>query len=215
MLEKLLRSGAEVKTLGVVLFEDNLHLREIGRRAKISPYEAKRELDNLVLVGLLKSQRNGKQVFFSRNGACPFWQDLKNLYLKTEGIVPRLKTALAGVEGIRFSFIFGSMASGEDRPESDIDLMVIGEPDENMLAKKVFEAQRQTGREINFVSWTGKDLAKNAGRNGAFHGNLMKGKRIWLVGNEDEFVRIAQEGLGQKGRRGPGSGKRAADQSQP
>ena len=200
MLEKLLRSGAGVKTLGVVLFEDGLHLREIARRAGISPPEAKRELDLLVSLGALESRLAGRQVFFSKNPACPFLPDLKNLYLKTEGVIPQLKGALVGLFGVKFAFVFGSMASGKDRPQSDIDLMVIGEMDDGELSRRLFGIQKQTGREINFIPWTGKELAKNSKARSAFFSNLLKGKRLWLAGDENEFVRIAQEVTGAKSR---------------
>jgi predicted nucleotidyltransferase len=201
MLEKLIRSTAGVKLLGVVLFEDSLHLREIARRAGISPPEAKRELDMLVSIGLLQSKPIGRQLFFSKNESCSFFQDLKNLYLKTEGVVPMLKEALGGIEGIRFSFIFGSMASGKDKPTSDIDLLVVGEMDDEALSKRIFGVQKSIGREINFIHWSGKDLSKNLKAPSAFFKSLMSGKRLWLAGDEREFVRIAQEGAGAKSRR--------------
>ncbi len=200
MLERLLRSSAGVKTLGVVLFEESLHLREIARRAGISAPEAKRELDMLVSIGLLQSKPVGRQVFFSKNPACPFWPDLKNLYLKTEGVVPQLKASLAGLEGLRFAFVFGSLASGKDRPASDMDLMVIGEMDEEELSRRVFGVQKASGREINFIPWTGKDLAKNSKTPGAFFKSLMSNKRLWLVGDEREFARIAQKRPGAQSR---------------
>ncbi len=214
MLQKLLRSGAEVKVLGVVLFEDDLHLREIARRAGIGPSEAKRELDMLVSIGLLHSKPIGRQLFFSLNESCPFLPDLKNLYLKTEGVIPQLKEALSRVEGIRFAFVFGSMASGKDKPKSDIDLLAVGEMDDEELGKHIFEVQKTTGREINFINWTGKDLAKNLKTPGAFFKSLMSNKRLWLVGDEPEFAGIAQERAGAQGGSRFAAGKRVVGQRQ-
>ena len=54
MLETLLYSKAEVDVLGIVLFEDGLHLREIARRAKRPAPQAMRELNRLVRAGLLR-----------------------------------------------------------------------------------------------------------------------------------------------------------------
>ncbi|MCK4319010.1 hypothetical protein KAW38_00370 [Candidatus Micrarchaeota archaeon] len=86
MLERLLRSKAEVSILGIVLFQEGLYLREIARMASLSPSEAKKELDNLVSLGVLRKKRHGNQVFFSLNANCPFLDELKGLYLKTEGV---------------------------------------------------------------------------------------------------------------------------------
>lgn len=199
MLENLLRSKAEVKILGVVLFFEGLHLREISRRAGVSPYEAKRELENLEGLGVLNSEKRGNQLVFHTNEECPFLQDLKNLYRKTEGIFPELKNALVKIKDVQYAFVFGSTAKGAETPRSDIDLMVIGSISEDALGEKVFKIQKKTGREINFILWTPADLEEKMRRRSSFLKNLLKNKRIWLAGDEDEFVRIAEKGLGKKG----------------
>ena len=199
MLEKLMRSKAEVKILGVVLFTEGLHLREISRRAGVSAYEAKRELENLEGLGALSSERRGNQLVFRTNEGCPFLQDLKNLYRKTEGVFPKLKKALEKLKGVQYAFVFGSTAKGKETPRSDIDLMVVGDMDEDALAERIFKIQKNIGREINFIFWTPADLEEKARSGSSFLKTLLKNKRIWLVGDEDEFVRIAEKGFGKKG----------------
>ena len=63
MLEKLLHGKAEVNLLGVVIFIDGLHLREIARKVGISSSEAKRELDILVSAGGGQSREERKPQF--------------------------------------------------------------------------------------------------------------------------------------------------------
>jgi DNA-binding MarR family transcriptional regulator len=82
MLERLFRSKAEVSVLGVVLFSESLHLREIARRAGISSSEAKKELDNLVDLGLLFTERKGNLVLFYTDRRCAFLDDLRNVFIK-------------------------------------------------------------------------------------------------------------------------------------
>ena len=193
MLEKLLRSKAEVKVLGIVLFEDGLHLREIARRAGVSPYEGKRELDNLVGIGVLEAERRGKQVFFSQNTSCPFFSELKMLYSKTEGISKDLRDALLDIRGVKYAFIFGSAASGKERAKSDIDLIIIGDMDEEAMAENMLKLQNKMSREINYITWTEKDFKQKAREESKFLGNLLKKDRIWLKGDENEFIRTAKK----------------------
>ncbi len=100
MLEKLFRSKAEVKVLGIVLFEDGLHLREIARRAAVSPYEAKKELDNLIALGILIKEKQGNQLLFRSYPSCPFLEDLRSIYRKTEGVFKELKNAVSARKSI-------------------------------------------------------------------------------------------------------------------
>src|SRR3989338_10104163 len=122
MLQLLFRSKAEVAVLGIVLFSEGLHLREISRRADIAPSEAKRELDTLVKAGVLIKTPKGNLSTHSLNQKCPFLKDLKNLYLRTEGAVPLLHDELRRIRNLRFAFVYGSFASGRFTERSDVDL---------------------------------------------------------------------------------------------
>ena len=193
MLELFLRSGAEVKVLGVVLFTDGLHLREIARRAGVSPYEAKRELGILARAGLLSGERKGRQIFFTVNGGCPFLGELRGLYLKTEGVVERIKGALVGFPGIRYTFVFGSFAGGKAGRHSDLDLMIIGDVDEKAVADALFAVQQSTGREINFIIWAMADLKEKIKSSSGFLKSIVSGDIIWLGGDRDGFIRAVEK----------------------
>lgn len=198
MLEKLFRSKAEVKVLGVVLFTDALHLREIARRAKVSPYEAKRELGIFTKLGILNEERKGNQLFFHINKNCPFLSDLKNLYQKTEGIFIELKNILREPE-IKYAFVFGSSARGEEKARSDIDLMIICNAKEEPIAEKIFRVQQKTGKEINFIVWSMDDFKEKISKKSIFLKNI-SADIIWLGGDEDEFIRLIEKGFGKKNR---------------
>jgi len=200
MLEKLLRSKAEVRVLGIALFEDGLHLREIARRAGVSPFEAKKELDNLVSIGVLQSEKKGNLQMFHSDRHCPFFSDLKNLYQKTEGIFYQLRDAMKGVKNIDYAFVYGSTAAGMEKKSSDIDLMVIGLVDENDVARRIFRKQRMMKREINYVVWSPADLKEKIENKSVFLNNLVKGKLVFISGDKDEFVRTVEKGRDKKNR---------------
>lgn len=193
MLEKILRSNAEVAVLGVVLYSDGLHLREIARRAGISPPEAKHELDLLAAAGLLEKSAKGNMSIYTQKQSCPFINDLKGLYMKTEGPVPLLKKELSKLSGLRYAFIYGSFANNNFTERSDIDLLVIGEAKMEELDRTCFEIQKKTGREINYILWSNGDFKKKAEDGKAFMSSIAKKKRIWLAGDENEFERNAKK----------------------
>ncbi|MEW6329464.1 MAG: nucleotidyltransferase domain-containing protein [Candidatus Micrarchaeota archaeon] len=200
MLERLLRSRAEAKVLGVVLFTDGLHLRETARRAGISPPEAKRELDALVSLGVLKSAKSGNLSIFSLNERCPFLQELKTLYLKTDGIFEALRGSISKVRGVDYAFIYGSMARGDYSEGSDVDVLVIGESDENELAMAFTELQKKITREINFILWTRKDFSRKIRENGSFFSSVASGKKIWLAGDEGGFEGVVAKASDKRGK---------------
>jgi predicted nucleotidyltransferase len=196
MLEKLIRSKAAVKILGVILFRDGLHLRDIARASTVSPSETKRELDILHSMGLLKKEKRGNQVIFTIDKGCGFFTDLKALYLKTEGVFAELKAGLANRNDVLYAFIYGSVASGLEKPHSDIDLLVVGSIKEEELADLVFRIQKNTGREINYVLWSQITLISKV--KSPFLGNILRNKIIWIAGDEDGFAGIVAQRVGQK-----------------
>jgi len=193
MLERLLKSNAEKKVLGIVLFSDGLHLREIARRAGISPSEAKAALDNFTGMGLLKKEPRGNMAFYSKDQACPFLPDLKALFVKMEGAVPMLSGALLKVRGVRFAFVYGSYASGKAGEKSDMDVLVVGDARIEDVDEACFRVQNITGKEVNYILWSVADLEKKLKEKGAFISSVLKKPKIWLAGDENEFGRIAQK----------------------
>jgi predicted nucleotidyltransferase len=199
MLERLFRSKAEVAVLKIVLFFDGLHLREIARRAGISSYEAKRELDNLVDLGILESEKRGNQVIFHANEKCSFLRDLRNLFSKTEGAIARLKEKLGAIEGLEYCLIFGSAAQGRLSETSDIDILIISDLPEDRIDEDVLNIQKGIKREINHILWTGNDFKKKLKGRSSFLRNISLKGFIWIKGDEDGFVRAVEEAYGGEG----------------
>ena len=59
MLEKLFTSKTRIKILDYLLFhKKETYLREIAKDLKLYPSAVKREIDNLLGLGLIKKQKN-------------------------------------------------------------------------------------------------------------------------------------------------------------
>ncbi len=188
MLEKILKSKAEVKILGIVLFTDGLHLREISRLANVSPYETKRELDNFTKLGILNRKPKGNLRLFYLNPNCPILTELKNLYLKTEGIFSIIKKELTD-KGLKYALVYGSMANETFNEGSDLDLLLIGNINETKLEKIILNIQQTTKREINYVLWTETELKGKLKNKGGFINSILKKHIIMIIGDKNEFIR--------------------------
>jgi predicted nucleotidyltransferase len=165
-----------------------LHLRELARLTGASPGTLKKELDALTAVGLLKLQRVGNQTQFSANADHPVFPELSGLIKKTTGLRDVLAHALVSLASqIEVVFVFGSMAKATEGPQSDVDLMVIGEVTFGQVANAVYDAQLTLAREINpkvmnRSEWTDKKNAQNV-----FVQELMDKPKIFIVGSEHEL----------------------------
>lgn len=186
MIERLFTSKTRVKILGYLFFYNKeTYLREIVRELKLSPSAVKRELNNLLVMGLIKKKKNR----IILNESCGIIDELKKIFLKTDFIVYPIRRALKK-EGIKFAIIFGSFANNTYNSESDIDLLVIGNVKQKEIFRLLRPIEKMIKREINPVVWTIEELKKSKDK--GFVKDIMKKNRIMIKGDEDEFQGIVR-----------------------
>jgi predicted nucleotidyltransferase len=144
-----------------------------------------RELARLAHEGLLRAETEGRQLYYSVNRGYPYLKPLFAMLQGSVGIQPTLKHALQAVPGIRSAWIFGSFAKNEADAGSDIDLLIIGKPDQTQLASEVRSAEKTLHREINYTVLTPKELKRRLKKGDAFVTDIWNGKRIELISHDD------------------------------
>ena len=184
MLEKLFTSKTRIKILNHLFFEvDETYMREIASRLKISVSGVKREIDNLENVGVIK--KKGTKILLNKN--CNFLGDLKNIFVKTDGVIYPIQEALKNVKA-DFIFLFGSFARGDYQEESDVDLMVITEMKSFDLYKKIRPAEKIINKDINPVVWKLEEFVKNKDK--GFVRDIFKKGIMMIKGDENELRKI-------------------------
>lgn len=184
MLEKLFTSKNRIKILCFLFFQkQDTYLREISKELKVSSSAVKRELDNLILIGLIKKNKNKIEL----NKKSDILNDLKNIFIKTDYLSYPIKKAVNKNQKIKFALIFGSFARNECEIESDIDLLVIGEIKLSEVIKLLKPIEDKIGKEINPVVWTIENLKKQ--KNSGFIKDIFKKGIILLKGDENEIQR--------------------------
>jgi len=183
------------KALLVVIYgrpDEEFYLRELLRAAGKGHGVVQRELGNLVKSGVVVREKRKSRTYFRANKECPVYQELKNLVLKTAGLVDLLGEFLERIEGIQFAFVYGSVARGEEKPESDIDLTVIGGCSFADVVSALAPAQEQLGREINPTVYPPEEFKTKAQNKNHFIRALLDGKKIFVIGSERELGRLVQ-----------------------
>jgi predicted nucleotidyltransferase len=89
----------------------------------------RRELLRWSKAGLFLREKVGNLTYYSLNTLFPLYEELKVIVAKIIEIEYILKEGLKEIESIRVAIIYGSVASGEDTGNSDIDILLIGNPD--------------------------------------------------------------------------------------
>jgi predicted nucleotidyltransferase len=97
-----------------------------------------------------------------------------------------VKNALKAVRGIQSAWIFGSFAKNEADASSDIDLLIVGQPNQTQLASETRKAEKILRREINYTVFTPQELERRLAAGDAFIADIWNGKRIELIGKNDD-----------------------------
>ena len=130
--------------------EDSLHVREIGRITGKAPGTILRELNRLADAGVIIRRPVGNQVQFQANAACPIYEDLRNILKKTAAIADVLREAMEPLaDRINAAFVYGSVARGDERSGSDLDVMILGEAKFAEVVHALAAAGETLRREIN------------------------------------------------------------------
>ena len=164
-----------------------LYLREMASILKEDPGNLSKELANLEKEGIFNFSFKGNQKHFYLNKQYPLYAELKSIIFKTVGVKGRLKDIIERAKGIQTAFIYGSYAAGKENTSSDIDLFVIGNPDEDSLIQEIESAEKVLKREINYSIYPLKEVKERAERGDSFIQNILKRPKIILKGTLDEI----------------------------
>jgi predicted nucleotidyltransferase len=174
------------------------YLSDLAKHLRVPASSLQRELAALVAAGILERRPDGNRVYFRPDRGCPFFAELRGLIVKTIGLVGVLREALAPLaDRIRCAFVYGSIARGEERSDSDVDLMVIGRVGLFELASALGRAQEQLGREVNPAVYSPLEFTKKLRSGYAFPREVLNGLKLFVVGNERDLDAALGRGSGR------------------
>jgi len=180
------RVRAEIFRLLFGLNEKELHLREMERQVALSLGTIRQDLQKLVKLDLVKTRRDGNRLYYRANTEHPLYPEIRNLVLKTAGLVEIFKSVLDR-EGVVVAFVFGSLASSKERSESDVDLMVIGTIGLRTLSSWLSGVSEQIAREINPHTLSVEEFRRRKQEGNHFLTNVLESPKLFIIGNQNDL----------------------------
>ncbi|MGH8709320.1 MAG: nucleotidyltransferase domain-containing protein [Burkholderiales bacterium] len=182
--------------------EESLHVRELARALRKPPGTLLRELNALASAGVLVRRAVGNQVHFQANPAAPIYEELRGILKKTVGVAAVLREALAPLgPKLRAAFVYGSVARGDERARSDLDVMVVGEAGFGDVVAALAPAQESLRREVNPNVYPALEFRKKLAAGDPFLKRVMAERKIFILGGEDDLGKPAAHRPAQGARR--------------
>jgi predicted nucleotidyltransferase len=189
--------GSEARARIVVHFavcpDSRLHTRALARHVGIVGKRSLQiEVDRLVELGLLRREAEGRHTIVCRNQQHPQWAALTSL---VQAYAPALvlRDALASVPGVEAAFIFGSFARRDERPDSDIDLLIYGDslPD-GELGRALLDAALVLDRVVDTKRYDRQSFQRDIRPGASFLPNALAGPKVWLAGSPGDLPTRAE-----------------------
>jgi predicted nucleotidyltransferase len=195
MLEKLLGSKLRAKVLSwLFLHPDERYFgRQLEELLEKDSTNISRELGRLAKLGILVCRTEGRQKYYQANRESPIFSELQGLVIKTYGLADVVREALKPLaRAIEVAFVHGSFAKGSVKPDSDVDLIVIGSCSFGEVVDAISKAQDKLGREVNPSVYPVDEFKKKVTGKHHFLTTVLNEPKIFIIGDENDIGRLAQ-----------------------
>lgn len=172
--------------------DEHFHVREISRLTGVPAGSMHRELKLITDAGLLSRHLAGNQVRYQANRDCPIFHELAGIFRKTCGLSDIIRSALLPLSpSIKAAFIFGSVAKGEEKATSDVDVCVVGSASFTDVVVALADMNQKIGREINPVVMSFDQFAVKLAVGEQFTTRIMNEPKFFLIGDEHDLGKFA------------------------
>ncbi len=176
---------------------------ELARVLGVPTSSLQRPLGSLCESQVLTARRDGNRLYYQANARSPLFPELRGLLVKTSGLVGVLRDELEPLAPkVTVALVYGSIASGEETSDSDVDLLVVGAVGLRDLAAPLRGAAVRLGREVNPIVYSEAEFAAKSRAGNDFLVAVLDKPRLFVVGTEDDVRRASQAKA-----RGPGAGR--------
>lgn len=143
----------QIKILALLLNNPNkeFYLSELAQIIGKKPGNFQKGVNALELEGIIKSRYDGNRRLFKTNPQYPLFKEVKSIVQKTAGVEGLVKQLVENIDGIDLALIFGSYARDMMRIDSDIDILLVGDPNiEDDFITGIEKIEQLIQREINY-----------------------------------------------------------------
>lgn len=194
MIEQLFGSKTRVKLLQLFYSNPNrsFYVREITRKIDEQINSVRRELANLLSIGIISSDNTNNRLYYEVNQSYEFYDPLLAIFGQAGVKESPKKTAankssepasterdkIKGLGNVVVALYTGQFTRDES---SGIDLLIAGDINQHALQKFVSELEGQEGKEIRFTVMTAQEFDYRRQIKDRFLDTVIRSKKQILV----------------------------------
>jgi len=187
VLDFLKNGKGEILNLMFFNPDKKYYLAEVAKILGKEPSAYQKHIQSFIEDGILCDERVGNMRFFWLNKNYHLYNEIKNIISKTIGVEAQLKNLLKEINSVETAFIFGSFATDKFNRNSDIDLFLVGEENQDAIIKHITKLELEIGRSINYHIYSKKEVLDKIDIKNDFINNIFSREIILLKGDINEF----------------------------
>ena len=189
MLKSLFGSKVREKLLTQLFShtDQSFYVRELHELIHEDATNISRELKKLEELRIVVCQPMANIKYYRANADNPIFNELKSIVLKTNGVAGFLGSVLNRFREIQLAFIYGSIAKGKENANSDVDLLIVGNLNQDKLIDQIAQAEEKLQREINYIIYEPQEFQNKIHNQDGFIIDILAGEKILLIGNINDF----------------------------
>lgn len=192
MVEQLFGSKTRVKLLHLFYSNPNrsFYVREITRKIDEQINSVRRELSNLLNVGIISSENTNNKLYYEVNKTFQYYEPLSQIFGDADAVSTTsgsggTDTSTAGLKSlgnIDLALYTGQFTRDE---RSGVDFVVVGDINPTQLAKYVTELEAKEGKSIRYTSMTRDEFIYRRQVNDRFLLTLIDAKKQIVVDKDN------------------------------
>lgn len=187
MIEQLFGSKTRVKLLRLFYTNPNrsFYVREITRKIDEQINSVRRELANLLSIGIISSETTNNRLYYEVDQSYEYYDALSAIFgtkkksvTKTIATNEEDKSDITTVGNVELAILTGQFTRDES---SGIDLLIVGDTNQTKVQKYVEEFEAKEGKEVRYTVMTRKDFEYRQQVKDRFINTVLSAKRQVLV----------------------------------
>ena len=181
----LFRSEMQLRLLALLLLQPERRwtLQELAATLGAPASSVHRELGRAENSGIVNRDANGRPHRFTAATEDPFYEPLVMLLRRSIGVEETLRAVLSNHPDVLAAVIYGSWAGDSRRPDSDIDVLVVGDADLRDLRRRLRPIGKSAGRTLDLTVLAPDEFVRLVQERSSFAQRILEAPTTALVGN--------------------------------
>lgn len=200
MIEQLFGSKTRVKLLQLFYAHPNrsFYVREITRKIDEQINSVRRELSNMLSIGIISSDTSNNKLYYEVNQKYEFYEPLSQIFgpggkkqPSSKGAMPDDTSRLQALGNVDLAFFTGQFTRDET---SGVDVLIVGDINNTQLEKYIAELEEQEGKDIRYTVMTPDELTYRQQINDRFISHAMEAKKQVVIDKNGLLTQASSSG---------------------